>query len=247
MNVVASLPSIRKRRSWKSSNGLGFWLRWDGEAKPSTLEIGIEEEAYTLALWWELRLSIKKIRVDSRKRREVKGDNLSRSGSHVEVESAIEKPEELLLSDEGTGRQERVMGWEGIADWTQVSAPMGYERRACGSSFSGLKLKGVAKEGAGPEAGPSKSWAFDEDGSLMDGARPIKPTAQELVFERPEVLTHSNKGLGWQERNLGWKGIADQAQAPVIRGVEKSLCGSNAVMGLKLKERVAISAGPEAS
>ena len=89
----------------------------------------------------------------------------------MEVESAIEKPEELLLSDEGTGRQERVMGWEGIADWTQVSAPMGYERRACGSSFSGLKLKGVVEEGAGPEAGPSKSWAFDGDGCLMNGGQ----------------------------------------------------------------------------
>ena len=169
----------------------------DGEAKPSTLEIGIEEDAYTLVFWWELRLPVKKIRVDIRKRGEIRGDNLSRSGSLVEVESDIEKPEELLLSDEGTGRQERVMGREGIADWAQVSAPMGYERRACGPSFSGLKLKGVVKEGEGPEAGPSKSWAFDEDGSLTKRAGPIKPMAQELVFERPEMLMHSDKGLGW--------------------------------------------------
>ena len=46
---------------------------------------------------------------------------------------------------------------------------------------------------------------------------------------------------------MGWKGIADQVQALVIRGVEKSPCGPNVVMGLKLKERVAISAGTEAS
>ena len=46
---------------------------------------------------------------------------------------------------------------------------------------------------------------------------------------------------------MGWKGIADQVQALVIRGIEKSPCGPNVVMGLKLKERVAISAGPEAS
>ena len=46
---------------------------------------------------------------------------------------------------------------------------------------------------------------------------------------------------------MGWKGIADQAQALVIRGVEKSPCGPNVVMSLKLKERVAISARTEAS
>ena len=60
------------------------------------------------------------------------------------------------------------------------------------------------------------------------------------------MLTYSNKGLGLQERNLGWKGIADRAQVPVIRGVEKRPCGPNASMGIKLKEVVAISAGPEA-
>ena len=31
----------------------------------------------------------------------------------------------------------------------------------------------------------------------MDGARPIKLTAQESIFERPEELMHSDKGLGW--------------------------------------------------
>ena len=135
-------------------------VKMDGEAKPSTLEIGVEEEAYALILWWELRSSVKKIRVDSRKSGEVRGDNLSHSSSRVELESALERPEELLLSDEGTGRQERVMGREVTANRAQESAPMGSERRACGPSsqreFTGLKLKGVMEEGAGLEAGPSK-------------------------------------------------------------------------------------------
>ena len=115
----------------------------------------------------------------------------------MEVESAIEKPEELLLSDEGTGRTERVMGHEAIVDWAQQLVPMGYEKMVSGSNPSDLKLKRVVKEGTRPEVGPSKSWAFDRDGSLMDGARPIKLTAQESIFERPEELMHSDKGLGW--------------------------------------------------
>ncbi|RVW66412.1 hypothetical protein CK203_066326 [Vitis vinifera] len=61
-------------------------VRSDGGDKPSTLEIGIEEEVFTLALWWELRPSVKKLRVDSRRWGEVRDDNISRSGSRVEVE-----------------------------------------------------------------------------------------------------------------------------------------------------------------
>ena len=84
-------------------------------------------------------------------------------------------------SDEGTRMQERGMGREVIADRAQESVPMGSVRRACGPSsqreFMGLKLKGVVNEGVGSEAGPSKRWAFDGNGSMLDGARPIKPMA----------------------------------------------------------------------
>ena len=79
------------------------------------------------------------------------------------------------------------------------------------------------------------------------GARPIKPMAQESIFERPEEMINSDKRLGGQESNLGGKGKADQAQASMIRGVEKSPCGLSVVRGLTLKERVTIPIGPEAS
>ena len=197
-------------------------VRSDGGDKPSTLEIGIEEEVFTLALWWELRPSVRKLRVDSRRWGEVKDDNISRSGSRVEVESAIEKTEALLSLEEGTGSQKRVMGWEGIVDHAQQSTPMGYERRVCGPKHSGLKLKGVMEEGAGLEAGSSKSWVFDGEGYLINGASSIQPTAH---FERPKELINSDRRLGWQENNLGWKEKVDQAQESMIKGVEKSSCG----------------------
>ena len=144
-------------------------VRADGGDKPSTLEIGIEEEVFTLALWWELKPSVKKLRVDSRRWGEVKDDSISRSGSCVEVESAIEKTEAQLSSEEGTGRQKRDMGCEGTAYRAQESASMGH--RVCGPKLLDLKLKGVMEEGAGLEAGPSKSWAFDGDGCLMNGGQ----------------------------------------------------------------------------
>ena len=174
----------------------------DGEVKPCMLEIGVEEEVYALVLWWELRSSVKKTRVDSRKSGEVRGDDFSRAGSRVEEESAFERPEALLLSDEGMSMQERGLGREVIADWAQESTTMGSLKRACGprlqSESMGLKLKGVVTECVGSEAGPSKRWAFDGAGhtSALDGARPIKPMAQELVFEWPEVLMLSDKGMG---------------------------------------------------
>ena len=40
-------------------------VKTDGEVKPSMLEIGVEEEVYSLVLWWELRPSVKKTRIDS--------------------------------------------------------------------------------------------------------------------------------------------------------------------------------------
>ena len=65
----------------------------------------------------------------------------------MEVESAVERTEALLSSEEGTWRQERDLGWEVTADRAQQSMPMGY--RVCGPNHLGLKLKGVMEEGAG--------------------------------------------------------------------------------------------------
>lgn len=196
-------------------------VKMDGEVKPCMLEIGVEEEVYALVLWWELRSSVKKTRVDSRKSGEVRGDDFSHDGSPVEEESTFERPKALLLSDEGMGMQERGLGREVIVDRAQESATMGSLKRACGprlqSESMGLKLKGVVTECVGSEAGPSKRWAFDGAGptSALDGARPVKPMAQELVFEWPEVLMLSDKGMGVQEKGLGWDGIADRAQESV--------------------------------
>ncbi|RVW90054.1 hypothetical protein CK203_035918 [Vitis vinifera] len=67
-------------------------VRSAGGDKPSTLEIGIEEEVFTLALWWEIRPTVKKLRVDSRRWEEVRDDSSSRAGSRVEMESVVKGP-----------------------------------------------------------------------------------------------------------------------------------------------------------
>ena len=60
-------------------------VRSAGGDKPSTLEIGIEEEVFTLALWWEIRPTVKKIRVDSRRWGEVRDDSSARADLRVEL------------------------------------------------------------------------------------------------------------------------------------------------------------------
>ena len=92
-------------------------VRSAGGDKPSTLEIGIEEEVFTLALWWEIRPTVKKLRVDSRRWGEVRDDSSARADSRVEMEPVGERNEALVPSEEGTGRQARDMGWEGTEDW----------------------------------------------------------------------------------------------------------------------------------
>ncbi|RVW43435.1 hypothetical protein CK203_070372 [Vitis vinifera] len=134
-------------------------VRSAGGDKPSTLEIGIEEEVFTLALWWESRPTVRKIRVDSRRWGEVRDDSKARADSRVEMEPVGERNEALVPSEEETGRQVRKMGWEGTEDWAHQSGPMGF--RVFGPDLSGLKLKGVMEEGEGLQAGPSNTWAVE--------------------------------------------------------------------------------------
>ncbi|RVW31439.1 hypothetical protein CK203_086770 [Vitis vinifera] len=58
-------------------------VRSTGGNKPSTLEIEIEEEVLTLALWWEFRPTVKKLRVASHRWEEVRDESSSRAGSRV--------------------------------------------------------------------------------------------------------------------------------------------------------------------
>lgn len=74
----------------------------------SVLEIGVEEELYSLSLWWEIRPSLRNALVDSREttgrtRGEVRGDDTSRIGPHVVEEVGIAWLKALHLSTNRTG------------------------------------------------------------------------------------------------------------------------------------------------
>ncbi|KAJ9675438.1 hypothetical protein PVL29_024383 [Vitis rotundifolia] len=78
-----------------------------GDFLPSVLEMEIDEDVYTLSLWWELRPALKKntvgcSEVSGRKRDEVKGE--------FELADATCGP--LTPPTEGTGDQGSGLGWE---------------------------------------------------------------------------------------------------------------------------------------
>ena len=227
---------------------------------PSILEIGVEEDVYSLILRWELRPSLRKARVDgcetiSRKSGEVRGDKFSHAGSRVEEDSDFEQPEALYLSAEGMGVQERGLGREVTADRAQGSATMGSLKRACGpclqSPSMGLKLKRVVAEVAGPKAGPSKRWAIDEAGPMpdgptnLDGARPDKPTTQGTVKGPQEkacllecIIAISGR-FSEAKQLVSWEteGLRKQKAKVILSATDKALVEEAMRYGFVLKTR----------
>ena len=78
-----------------------------GEARPSVLEIEVEEEVYALSLWWECRPVLRrKLREEAgRKSVKVRGDGASRAEQRVAEERVSVRLEMLNSSDEEMGEQ----------------------------------------------------------------------------------------------------------------------------------------------
>ncbi|KAJ9700270.1 hypothetical protein PVL29_005879 [Vitis rotundifolia] len=81
-----------------------------GDFLPSVLEMEIEEDVYTLSLWWELRPALKNNtvgcnEVSGRKRDEVRGEFASCAGKRVEKELADAMCGPLTPPTEGMGDQ----------------------------------------------------------------------------------------------------------------------------------------------
>ncbi|RVW27503.1 hypothetical protein CK203_092040 [Vitis vinifera] len=150
----------------------------------------------------------------------------------MEVESAIEKPEELLSSDEETGRQKRVMGWEGIVDQAQQSVPMGYERKAgrAGEQL-GLERKSRLGPGVNDKGGREEPmWAECREGLTLKerGTIPVGPEASQpkdglmmgeaqwLRWKRPDQVspwpkTKRKQGRKGRKSYFQHKALAEEA------------------------------------
>ena len=148
-------------------------MRGRGGARPSVLEVVVEEEVYEIALWWECRPVIRKSsrQADGRCSSEVGGEESSRAEKRVTKGWVSVRLEDLHPSGDGTGGQRAVGSNEGrgpiVSSWTQSGAvhPLSPNasqkvlKRDGGpglkSGRMGLKLKGVALSlDAGPSCRP---------------------------------------------------------------------------------------------
>ncbi|RVW37828.1 hypothetical protein CK203_087870 [Vitis vinifera] len=78
------------RRRWSRSMREIQWARilvkTKGDFRPSLLEMEVEDEAYTVALWWEIRPVVRRLfsATENRRKKEVRGDSHSRAEKRVE-------------------------------------------------------------------------------------------------------------------------------------------------------------------
>ena len=99
------------------------------EVLQSRLDIVVEEACYSLFLWWEVRLEMRKVSTGSRSnegsREEVRGDTAARATPHVEELESV-RPEALLLPANEIDGQDSGAGGDGTSKRVQV----GYGARA---------------------------------------------------------------------------------------------------------------------
>ncbi|RVX07637.1 hypothetical protein CK203_025188 [Vitis vinifera] len=132
----AGNPTKRRKTIWKGDseeNRGGMWgfldmdertrskreIQWarilvktKGDFRPSLLEMEVEDEAYTVALWWEIRPVVRRLfsATENRRKKEVRGDSHSRAEKRMGKELVGEGNEDLQLPDDGRAVQENGPG-----------------------------------------------------------------------------------------------------------------------------------------
>ena len=103
-----------RTRSMGEIQWAGILVKIRGDFRPSMLEIEVEEEVYSLALWWEIRPVVRRIfsEVENRRRNEVRGDMYSCAEKRIGKELVDAGTEELHLPDDGRFLQENGSGLE---------------------------------------------------------------------------------------------------------------------------------------
>ncbi|KAJ9682841.1 hypothetical protein PVL29_018713 [Vitis rotundifolia] len=190
-----------------------------GDFLPSVLEMEIDEDVYTLSLWWELRPALKKntegcSEASGRKRDEVRGELVSLAGKRVEKELADATCGPLTPPTEGTGDQgsglgwekaNRAQAWERDLNITMGPGPHKFDpsmgpkeaRRMDGpaSSSSHLGSKSMQKgdDDVGLEEGPLfKRWAGQLDNTKL---------SEGLDRDGPNLLLSQAISIGSQKKD----------------------------------------------
>ncbi|RVW82363.1 hypothetical protein CK203_045126 [Vitis vinifera] len=157
-----------RTRSMSEIQWARILVKTKGDFRPSMLEMEVEDEAYSVALWWEIRPVVRRLfsATENRRKKEVRGDSHSRAEKRVGKELFGAGKEDLQLPDDGRAVQENGQGpAHGRMDGSAACGPnmglYGLEKDGGPNKIDGLlgcKLKNKAKVGD-LEAGPS--WAAE--------------------------------------------------------------------------------------
>eukprot|EP00261_Vitis_vinifera_P015668 XP_010644167.1 PREDICTED: uncharacterized protein LOC104877503 [Vitis vinifera] len=173
-----------RTRSMEEIQWARIRVKITGEFRPSMLEIEVEEEFYSLALWWEIRPVVRRLfsAVEFRRRTEVRGDTFSRAEKRVGsvlldtgIEGQLLPVDGRLLQDNGSGLESRnQIHGSRSRDWACLDGngssshgpSLGLKEQEKEGGLAkrdgslGRKLKDKLKVAVVPEEGPSSSnWA----------------------------------------------------------------------------------------
>ncbi|KAJ9692950.1 hypothetical protein PVL29_011872 [Vitis rotundifolia] len=153
-----------------------------GKELPNAVEIWVEEECYTLTLWWEVRPLLKSVRIGKERKSsgsegEVEGDGATRAGKQVRMGEGGSSPDALLQPVDGTGAQSS--GLECMMDRPRETSKGGGEPKPDGpflSSFSPC------------EAGPSSLGPLSSEASKGPNVDELTgPARREVNFGLPKA------------------------------------------------------------
>ena len=97
------LDMDERTRSMREIQWARILVKTKGDFRPSLLEMEVEDEAYTVALWWEIRPVVRRLfsATENRRKKEVRGDLHSRAEKRVGKELVGAGNEDLQLPDDG--------------------------------------------------------------------------------------------------------------------------------------------------
>ncbi|KAJ9683127.1 hypothetical protein PVL29_018924 [Vitis rotundifolia] len=175
-----------------------------GKELPNTVEIWVEEECYTLTLWWEVRPFLKSSPVGKKGKisgseGEVEGEGTTRAGKHVRLGEGVSSLDALLQPVDGTGAQSSGLG--GLVDRPRETF------RVQNGLLRGMQgLGGPSKLGVsdGPFLGPGPDGPFPSSSSPREaGPSSCGPLFSE-ASRGPKVAASPLEGSGpVSSRNTG--------------------------------------------
>ncbi|KAJ9685080.1 hypothetical protein PVL29_017204 [Vitis rotundifolia] len=168
-----------------------------GKELPNAVEIWVEEECYTLTLWWEVRPILKSSPAGKKGKitgteGEVEGERATRTDKRVRLGEGVSSLDALLQPVDGTGVQSNGLGC--LVDRPRETARVQSGLLRGVQGLGGPSKPGLSEGlflGLGPDAGPSLSGPLltkvSRGPKSQEAAEGIRPVRQEVNLGLPKA------------------------------------------------------------